>query len=189
MRQEAEQQRSRDTQQQQQNSQQQADQQWNDTVRQQQSRANADMAQAEAVRRTWQQRPPLAPEKNPLLGRWESLGSGQRKGGAPGLSPEMAQARQRADRRHDRRTVRLDARPRHDRVPPRGAGRDRPRRPRAADVPRRIPRRRLARRRAAAGRHDVHAHDHRLRRPGPRDRRGGGLRPRARRAAAPRRRR
>ena len=91
MRQEAEQQRSRETQQQQQNSQQQADQQWNDTVRQQQSRADADMAQGEAVRRTWQQRPPLAPEKNPLLGRWESLGSGQRKGGAPGLSPEMAQ--------------------------------------------------------------------------------------------------
>ena len=90
LRQEAEQQRSREMQQQQQNSQQQADQQWNDTLRQQQSRANADMAQAEAVRRTWQQRPPLAAEKNPLLGRWESLGSGQRKGGAPGLSPEMA---------------------------------------------------------------------------------------------------
>jgi len=90
LRQEAEQQRSREMQQQQQNSQQQADQQWNDTLRQQQSRANADMAQGEAVRRTWQQRPPLASEKNPLLGRWESLGSGQRKGGAPGLSPEMA---------------------------------------------------------------------------------------------------
>ena len=90
LRQEAEQQRSREMQQQQQNSQQQADQQWNDTVRRQQSRANADMAQAEAVRRTWQQRPPLAPEKNPLLGRWQSLGAGQRKA-APGLSPEMAQ--------------------------------------------------------------------------------------------------
>ena len=90
LRQEAEQQRSREMQQQQQNSQQQADQQWNDTLRQQQSRANADMAQAEAVRRTWQQRPALAAEKNPLLGRWESLGSGQRKGAAPGLSPEMA---------------------------------------------------------------------------------------------------
>jgi hypothetical protein len=90
LRQEAEQAQSREMQQQQQNSQQQADQQWNDTVRQQQSRANADMAQGEAVRRIWQQRPPLAPEKNPLLGRWESLGSGQRKGGAPGLSPEMA---------------------------------------------------------------------------------------------------
>ena len=90
LRQEAEQQRSRETQQQQQRSQQQSDQQWNDTVRQQQSRAANDMAQAEAVRRTWQQRPPLAPEKNPLLGRWESLGAGQRKRSAAGLSPEMA---------------------------------------------------------------------------------------------------
>ena len=54
------------------------------------ARAN-DAAQGEAVRRTWQQRPPLAADKNPLLGRWESLGSGQRKGGAAGLSPEMAQ--------------------------------------------------------------------------------------------------
>ena len=89
LRQEAEQQRSREMQQQQQNSQQQADQQWNDTLRQQQSRAAADSAQGEAVRRTWQQRPPLAPEKNPLLGRWESLGSGQRKAMA-GVSPEMA---------------------------------------------------------------------------------------------------
>ena len=71
-------------------SQQQADQLYNDTLRQQQSRAAGDMAQAEAVRRSWQQRPPLAPERNPLLGRWESLGSGQRKGGAAGLSPEMA---------------------------------------------------------------------------------------------------
>jgi hypothetical protein len=91
LRQEAEQQRSRDMQQQQQQSQQQADQQWNDTVRQQQSRANADMAQAAAVRRTWEQRPPLAPDHNPLLGRWNSLGAGQRQGNAAGLSPEMAQ--------------------------------------------------------------------------------------------------
>ena len=91
LRQEAEQQRSRDMQQQQQQSQQQADQQWNDTVRQQQSRANADMAQAEAVRRSWAQKPPLAPDHNPLLGRWNSLGVGQRNGNAAGLSPEMAQ--------------------------------------------------------------------------------------------------
>jgi hypothetical protein len=90
LRQEAEQQRAQERAQQQQNSQQQADQQWNDTLRQQQSRAAGDMAQAEQVRRSWQQRPPLAPEKNPLLGRWESLGSGQRKA-APGVSPEMAQ--------------------------------------------------------------------------------------------------
>ena len=91
LRQEAEQQRAQQQRDQQRQSQQQADQQYNDTLRQQQSRAAGDMAQAEAVRRTWQQRPPLAPEKNPLLGRWESLGSGQRKGGAVGLSPEMAQ--------------------------------------------------------------------------------------------------
>ena len=91
LRQEAEQQRAQQQRDQQRQSQQQADQHYNDTLRQQQSRAAGDMAQAEAVRRTWQQRPPLAPERNPLLGRWESLGSGQRKGGAPGLSPEMAQ--------------------------------------------------------------------------------------------------
>ncbi len=90
LRQEADQQRAQERAQQQQSSQQQADQQWNDTLRQQQSRAAGDMAQAEAVRRSWQQRPPLAPEKNPLLGRWESLGSGQRKAVA-GVSPEMAQ--------------------------------------------------------------------------------------------------
>lgn len=90
LRQEAEQQRSQQMRDQQQQSQQQADQQWNDTVRQQQSRANADRANGEAVRRSWAQRPPLAADKNPLLGRWESLGAGQRKGGAPGLSPEMA---------------------------------------------------------------------------------------------------
>jgi hypothetical protein len=91
LRQEAEQQRAQQQRDQQRQSQQQADQQYNDTLRQQQSRAAGDMAQAQAVRRTWQQRPPLAPEKNPLLGRWQSLGSGQRTGGAPGLSPEMAQ--------------------------------------------------------------------------------------------------
>jgi hypothetical protein len=91
LRQEAEQQRAQQQRDQQRQSQQQADQHYNDTLRQQQSRAAGDMAQAEAVRRTWQQRPPLAPEKNPLLGRWESLGTGQRKNVAPGLSPEMAQ--------------------------------------------------------------------------------------------------
>jgi hypothetical protein len=69
-------------QQQQQNGQQQADQQWNDTLRQQQSRANADMAQAAAVRRSWEQRPALAPDRNPLLGRWESLGAGQQRAAA-----------------------------------------------------------------------------------------------------------
>ena len=91
LRQEAERQQSQERTRQQEGSQQQADQQWNDTLRRQQSRAANDAAQGEAVRRTWQQRPPLAADKNPLLGRWESLGSGQRKGGASGLSPEMAQ--------------------------------------------------------------------------------------------------
>jgi len=90
LRQEAEQKRALEQSQQQQRSQAEADQQWNDTLRQQQSRASADSAQGEAVRRTWQQRPPLAPEHNPLLGRWESLGPGARPG-APGVSPEMAQ--------------------------------------------------------------------------------------------------
>ncbi len=89
LRQEAEQQRARERAQQQQGSQQQADQQWNDTLRQNQSRAAADTAQGEAVRRSWQQRPPLAPDRNPLLGRWESLGSGQRPAAA-GLPPELA---------------------------------------------------------------------------------------------------
>ena len=90
LRQEAERQQSQERARQQESSQQQADQQWNDTLRQQQSRAANDAAQGEAVRRTWQQRPPLATDKNPLLGRWESLGPGARPG-APGVSPEMAQ--------------------------------------------------------------------------------------------------
>jgi len=91
LRQDAERQQSQERARQQESSQQQAYQQWNDTLRQQQSRAANDAAQGEAVRRTWQQRPPLATDKNPLLGRWESLGSGQRKGSASGLPPEMAQ--------------------------------------------------------------------------------------------------
>ena len=88
LRQEAEQQRAQERAQPQQSSRQQADQQWNDTLRQNRSRAAADTAQGEAVRRSWQQRPPLAPDHNPLLGRWESLGSGQRPGAA-GLPPEL----------------------------------------------------------------------------------------------------
>ena len=69
LRQEAEQQRAQESVQQQQGSQQQADQQWNDALRQNQSRAAANAAQAEAVRRSRQHRPPLAPDHNPLLGR------------------------------------------------------------------------------------------------------------------------
>jgi hypothetical protein len=89
LRQEAERQRAQQQSDQQRQGQQQADQQWNDTVRQQQSRANADIAQGQAVRRTWQQRPPLAPERNPLLGRWTPTPPAQRPAAA-GLSPEMA---------------------------------------------------------------------------------------------------
>jgi hypothetical protein len=54
----------------------QRDQQWQQSVQQQQSRAAADQAQAQQVLRSWQQRPPLDPGKNPLLGRWQSLGNG-----------------------------------------------------------------------------------------------------------------
>jgi hypothetical protein len=89
LRQEAEQQRAEQQRAQQQQGQQQADQQWNETLRNQQQRASGDMANAAAVLRTWQQRPALAPANNPLLGRWESLGPGQKKGAA-GMTPEMA---------------------------------------------------------------------------------------------------
>jgi hypothetical protein len=89
LRQEAEQQQAREREQQQRGAQQQRDQEWDNTLRQQRSRGAADAAQGQAVLRTWQQRPPLAPEHNPLLGRWESLGSGQRAS-APGVSPEIA---------------------------------------------------------------------------------------------------
>src|SRR5690242_3830384 len=89
IRQDTERQQAQDRAAQQQRSQDAADQQWNDTVRQNQARAHAD-ANIAATRRSLEQRPPLAPEKNPLLGRWESLGAGQRGGGAAGLPPELA---------------------------------------------------------------------------------------------------
>ena len=89
-RQEAEQQRSQQRDQQQRNDQQQRDQQYDDAVRQQRSRDAANAAQGQAVLRTWQQRPPLAADHNPLLGRWDSLGVGKRAA-TPGVSPEMAE--------------------------------------------------------------------------------------------------
>jgi hypothetical protein len=85
LRQEAEQQRNQERDQQQR-----GDPQGNDAANQQRARAAADTAQGQAVLRTWQQRPPLAPEHNPLLGRWESLGAGKRAAAA-GVSPEMAE--------------------------------------------------------------------------------------------------
>jgi hypothetical protein len=52
------------------------DMEWNQNLQQQQARAAADQAQGQQVLRSWQQRPPLDPSKNPLLGRWKSLGNG-----------------------------------------------------------------------------------------------------------------
>jgi hypothetical protein len=68
---EQQQQRGREQQSQQQ---QQREQQWQAAVQQQQSQQQAAVAQGQAVLRTWQSRPALAPERNPLLGRWNSQG-------------------------------------------------------------------------------------------------------------------
>jgi hypothetical protein len=59
----------------------QRDQQWNQSVQQSQARAAADQAQAQQVYETWRRRPPLEPGKNPLLGRWNSVGNGGGRGG------------------------------------------------------------------------------------------------------------
>jgi hypothetical protein len=59
----------------------QRDQQWNQSVRQSQARAAADQAEAQQVYETWKRRPPLEPARNPLLGRWNSLGNGGKQGG------------------------------------------------------------------------------------------------------------
>lgn len=69
--------------------QQQQDQLYNDALRQQQARQQGDIAQGQAVLRTWQQRPPLAADHNPLLGRWTSQGSGGR-GRSAGNGNDMA---------------------------------------------------------------------------------------------------
>lgn len=66
--------------QQQQLQQQQQDQQYQQSVQQSQAQQNAAAAQGREVLQTWQKRPPLAPERNPLLGRWNSQGSGAPKG-------------------------------------------------------------------------------------------------------------
>ena len=52
--------------------QQQQDQLYQDAQQQAQRNAAAATAQGQAVLRTWQSRPPLAADKNPLLGRWTS---------------------------------------------------------------------------------------------------------------------
>ena len=76
--------------------QQQSDQEWQNNVQHQQSQQQANVAQGQQVLRTWQSRPPLPPEHNPLLGRWNSLGSGaatqQNSRNLSGtVGPEMAQ--------------------------------------------------------------------------------------------------
>jgi hypothetical protein len=62
-------------QQQRQLEQQQSEQQWQQSLQQSQAQQNAAAAQGQQVLQSWQQRPPLAPDHNPLLGRWNSLGS------------------------------------------------------------------------------------------------------------------
>jgi hypothetical protein len=86
----------RQMQQQQQQQQQQSDQEWQNTVQRQQAQQQANVAQGQQVLRTWQSRPPLPPDHNPLLGRWNSLGSGaatqQNTRNLSGtVGPEMAQ--------------------------------------------------------------------------------------------------
>lgn len=84
---------------QQQQQRQQSEQQWQGTLRQQQAQQNAAVAQGQAVLRTWQNRPALAAERNPLLGRWNSQGAAaantRKLAGGADLSrmfgPEMAQ--------------------------------------------------------------------------------------------------
>lgn len=78
--------------------QQQQDQPYQDAQRQVQAQQHAAAAQGRAVLQAWQKRPPLSPEHNPLLGRWNSQGSSaaaakKLSGGnqfAGLLGPEMA---------------------------------------------------------------------------------------------------
>lgn len=63
--------------------QQQQDGQWQQSAQQSQAQQNAATAQGRAVLQTWQKRPPLASERNALLGRWNSLGNGASNKAAP----------------------------------------------------------------------------------------------------------
>ena len=79
--------------QQQQLQQQRRDEQWQQSVQQSQAQQNAAAAQGRAVLQTWQKRPALPPESNPLLGRWNSQGNGaSRKTGAGGDMAALAGA-------------------------------------------------------------------------------------------------
>lgn len=66
---------SQNARQQQQIQQQQQEQQWQQAVQQSQAQQNAAAAQGRQVLQTWQGRPALAADRNPLLGRWNSLAS------------------------------------------------------------------------------------------------------------------
>ena len=68
--------------QQQQIQQQQREQEWQQAVQQSQAQQNAAAAQGRQVLQAWQSRPALAAERNPLLGRWNSMGN-QAQGRAP----------------------------------------------------------------------------------------------------------
>jgi len=62
----------------------QADADWEANVQQQQARSAANAAEGRAVLQAWQQRPPLPPDRNPLLGRWHSQGNGKANRAAAG---------------------------------------------------------------------------------------------------------
>jgi hypothetical protein len=73
--------------------QQQQDQQWQQSLQRSQAQQNAAAAQGREVLQTWQRRPALAADHNPLLGRWNSQGSGaSNKAGAGGDMAALASA-------------------------------------------------------------------------------------------------
>jgi hypothetical protein len=79
--------------QQQQQQQQQQDQLYQQQFNHSQAQQNAANAQGRQVLQTWQTRPPLAAERNPLLGRWNSQGNGGAgKGAANGDMAALAAA-------------------------------------------------------------------------------------------------
>ena len=76
-----------------QSQQQEQDRQWQQSVQQSQAQQNAAAAQGRAVLQTWQKRPPLPSERNPLLGRWNSQGNGaSNKAGPHGDMAALANA-------------------------------------------------------------------------------------------------
>lgn len=71
--------------------QQQGEQEWQESVQRSQAQQQAAVAQGQQTLRIWQSRPPLPPNHNPLLGRWNSLGAAfPRNNLAAALGPELA---------------------------------------------------------------------------------------------------